>query len=80
MLHYKEQTAHIDRHAAQSFMRAQGCDKPPSQAILAYLEEHYEEAADRARRLDAKHDGDDSPPGSNPSSTVWRLVESIRSA
>ena len=37
----------------------------------------YEDAKLRARKLDARHLGI-SPPGSNPSSGVWRVIDSIR--
>lgn len=43
------------------------------------LEDNYEDARRRARELDAWHDGNDSPPRSNPSSDVWRLVDRLRS-
>jgi hypothetical protein len=33
-----------------------------------------------AIKLDEKHEGDGSPPGTNPSSGVWRLIEVIRNA
>jgi len=29
--------------------------------------------------LDSMHEGNDSPPRSNPSSDVWRLVDRLRS-
>ncbi len=42
------------------------------------LENHYEDAKRRARALDRKHQGDGSPPRSNPSTGMWRLIDSIR--
>ena len=31
-------------------------------------------------RLDEKHHGDGSPPGSNPSSGLWRVIDQVRDA
>ena len=43
------------------------------------LEDGYEAAKQRAQGLDKMHDDNGSPPRSNPSTDVWRLVDRIRS-
>ena len=81
LLHYADQTAHIDRHDAQRRSAdLLHCEKALTRDALESLEEFYPEARDRARALDSKHAGDGSPPWTNPSSGVWRVVDSIRSA
>jgi hypothetical protein len=55
-----------------------GCEKGLSDAALELLGERYDDARARAIGLDAKHAGDGSPPRSNPSSEVWKLVDRIR--
>ena len=80
MLHFEERTSYIGRHDAQT--RAAdllSCGKNLSAAAMNALFEQYEDARRRARRLDKKHFGDGSPAGSNPSSSVWTLVDSITS-
>ena len=79
LLHFQDQHAAIDRHEAQrkaSDYLSGG--KTPTSAALAALARLYEEARRRAQALDSKHELDGSPPRSNPSSEVWRLVETIR--
>jgi hypothetical protein len=81
LLHFESQTAFIERQSAKS--RAEellGCEKSLNERALALLDERLPVARERAQQLDVKHAGDGSPPGSNPSSSVWRLVESIRTA
>lgn len=81
LLHFESQTAHLERHVAQR--RAQGhlkCKKALSSDALALLEDGLPVATERAQALDAKHRGDGSPVGHNPSSRVWEIVDSIRRA
>jgi RloB-like protein len=79
ILHFEDRTAYIERRAAQSRARELlGCEKGLSDAALELLGERYDEARARAIALDAKHAGDGSPPRSNPSSEVWKLVDRIR--
>jgi hypothetical protein len=81
VLHFRDQNAYIDRHAVQRLSRdLLGCEKLLTAEALATLERLHEDAVTRARALDEKHLGDDSPPGSNPSSTLWRLIDVIRNA
>ena len=81
LLHFEDQTAHIERGEAQD--RAEGllhCSKILSESALSALAERYDDAKARAVKLDEKHSGDDSPPGANPSSGMWRLIDAIRDA
>lgn len=81
LLHGIDQTAAIDRHAAQKASAATfGFDKSPAPKHLDALDADYETAMRRSRQLDDKHEKDGSRPGSNPSSALWRLIEAIRSA
>jgi hypothetical protein len=81
ILHFEDQTAFIERRVAQARAKEHlKCDKALSNSALHALDQRHEEAAERARQLDVKHEGDGSPAGANPSSSVWRLTESIRSA
>lgn len=44
------------------------------------LVEAFETAKQRARTLDERHAGNGSPPRSNPSTDLWRLVERLDNA
>jgi hypothetical protein len=79
LLHFEDQWAEIHRHDAQrrsSVLLA--CGKAPTPAALAELVSRYEDARRRAQALDKKHDGDGSPPRSNPSSGTWQLIDQIK--
>ena len=79
VIHFQDQTAFIDGSAAQSLSRELlECNKALDEAAFRALEELYTDARRRAQLLDAKHEGDGSPVRSNPSSQVWRLVDSIK--
>lgn len=79
ILHFEDQTAYIERRAAQARARdLLGCEKRLSDAALEILGERHDDAQARAIALDAKHDGDGSPRRSNPSSEIWKLVDRIR--
>jgi len=81
LLHFRDQTAWIDRASAQRASTGYlACEKSLSDAALRTLEERHADARSRARALDVKHAGDGSRPGSNPSSTTWAIVDSIASA
>lgn len=80
LLHFEDQNAHLERGEAQRRAREiLGCGKLLTPRALALLEESHDTALSRARQLDTRHEGDGSPPGSNPSSSLWRLIEAIRS-
>jgi hypothetical protein len=79
--HFADQTAYAERDEVQRRAAAlPDCDKSLTGAALAKLAdlERYEAAKGRALRMDARHEGDGSVPGANPSSTVHRLIDRIR--
>jgi hypothetical protein len=81
ILHFEDQTSYLERYAAQR--RAEellGSSKVLTESALTALADGYDEARGRAIKLDEKHAGDGSPPRSNPSSGVWRLIDLIRNA
>lgn len=81
LLHFENCTAFLDRKEAQRRARVHlSCSKVLTDAALESLAARHEKAVARAVGLDAKHRGDGSPDGTNPSSSVWRLVELIRRA
>lgn len=79
LLHFEDQTAFIDRHDAQrAAARHTRCEKSLSRAALETLDRNFETAKERACRLARKHEGDGTKfPDDNPSSDVWRIVDSI---
>ena len=79
LLHDRDQTAHIDHHDAQKEWRAlSGCtDKHLNPAALDLLIRNYADARARAEYLDEKHRLDGSPEHANPSSSAWRLVQTV---
>lgn len=81
VLHFEDQTASIHRHDAQR--RAAdllGCGKALTVAAAEVLVARFDDARTRAQALDRKHAGDGSPPRSNPSSDMWRLIDRIGAA
>jgi len=81
ILHFEDQTSYLERYAAQH--RAEellGSPKVLTESALTALAHGYDEARRRAKKLDEKHAGDGSPPRSNPSSGVWRLIDLLRNA
>jgi hypothetical protein len=79
LLHFEPHTAYIESHKAQAAAEKHTkCKKSLSKEALGALDEKYELAKDRARKLDEKHAGDESAfPENNPSSGVWKIVDSI---
>lgn len=78
LLHFIEQTAYIDRRAAQKAAQSHlNCDKCLTDTALELLDEGFELAKGRARRLEEKHRGDGTPAPGNPSSGIWRIVDAI---
>jgi hypothetical protein len=78
LLHFSDQTAYIDRRAAQAGAKAHlSSGKDLDQAALDLLETRFPQAKARAVQLDVKHDGDGTPAPGNPSSSVWRVVDAI---
>ena len=79
ILHFERRTAYLERQVAQHCAEELlGCSKVLTDSALIALAERYDRARERAIRLDEKHAGDGSPPASNPSSSVWRLIDLIR--
>ncbi|MCY4629592.1 MAG: RloB family protein [bacterium] len=79
VLHVENREAYVHRHEIQRRARELGLldGKSIPESARQRLTDGYEDAKRRARQLDTRHLGV-SPPGSNPSSGVWRLVDSIR--
>ncbi len=79
VLHVQDQNAHIERRDVQRLAR--DLDLVDGKAICTGAKEllldNMSAAVDRARYLDDRHEGDGSPPETNPSTGVWRLVVSI---
>lgn len=79
LLHYEDRTSWIDRHEAQRKVRMlTGLGKSLTESVIAELMTRHDDAVSRAHVLDRKHADDGSPEGENPSSNVWRLIDSIR--
>ena len=79
ILHYEDQTAWIDRGKAQERSELLlGCSKVLTSNALQALFERHADATSRAQVLEARHSSAGSPEGENPSSGMWRLIESIR--
>ncbi|MHB8318453.1 MAG: RloB family protein [Acidimicrobiales bacterium] len=79
LLHFEDQNAFIDRRQAQD--RAEAvlhCSKVLTPRALQALSNRYDEAKARAIKLDEKHEGDGSVPGSNPSTRMWMIVDQLR--
>ncbi len=80
VLHFAEQTAYIDRRSVQRLAKEHlKCGKELDNAALEKMADGFEAAKARARALEAKHVGDATPAPGNPSSDVWRIVDSIAS-
>jgi len=81
LLHFQDQTADLHRRKVQEISSdLLGCAKVPTSAALTELVGRYEDARRRAQALDRKHELDGSPLRSNPSSSLWCLVDQIRGA
>ncbi len=80
ILHVTEQTAHISTARAQTLAEQLNLvdGKNLAQANLDTLRSSCLEAKRRALRLDKMHERNGSPPRSNPSSGVWRIVDRLR--
>ena len=81
VLHVEDQAAYIHRRNVQR--RANELEltvgKKISERAWTTLFDEFETARQRAKGLDQRHSGNGSPPRSNPSTDVWRLVDRIRS-
>jgi RloB-like protein len=78
VLHNQDQTAHVHRKEIQRQCKSLfGFEKRPSQDDLDSLNPRYLSAKARSQALDDRHEGNNSSPGSNPSTSVWTLVDTI---
>lgn len=80
LLHARAWTAELDRREAQRVAVSLGLvsEKDVPASAWQLLESGYGAAKDRAIKLDERHELNGSPPRSNPSSDVWRLVDVLR--
>lgn len=80
VLHVDDQTTEVDRHTIQRRAGHLGLIEGKSipEATKQKLLDGFDDAKRRAQEYDTKHQLDDREPGSNPSSGVWRLIDSIR--
>ena len=82
VLHVENQTAYISRRNVQrraSELQLTSGKGIPDSAWNTLFDE-FQTARQRAKTLDQRHAGNGSPPRSNPSTGIWRLVDRIRSA
>ncbi len=79
VLHVEDWNTEVHRHTIQRRARDLGLleGKSIPESVWATLLDGYEDAKRRARAWDARH-LDVSEPGANPSSGVWRLIDTIR--
>lgn len=80
ILHYQDQTAHIDRRHAQRLAGDLGAidgKRIRPEAIEDILIK-YVDAKRRAIELGNRHRGNGAVPDSNPSSNLWELVDKLR--
>lgn len=81
LLHFQDQTAYIERGDARRRLAAYLPNYDKTLPSLDPFEDRFEEARARAQSLARKHEGDGtSYPQDNPSSDVWRLIDSIGGA
>lgn len=79
LLHFRDQTAELDRTTAQRLSAAAlGSGKSLSVDSRATLVSRHDAAMSRAKVLTARHVGNGLTADANPSSTLWKLLESIR--
>lgn len=78
LLHFKDQRSHQHRDDCLRDLKGFVPDYHKALTSLLLFEGNFELARARAKKLEAKHAGDETIfPHNNPSSGVWRLVESL---
>jgi len=78
LIHFQDQTAWIHRHSAQSATgRFLSAGKSLTPGDLTKLQARHSEARSRAQALAVMHERNGNASSENPSSSVWRLVDSI---
>jgi hypothetical protein len=81
LLHFTDHTSYLERDAARRKLTTELGQYSKGAFDLRPFIGKYQEARDRAVRLDTKHRDDESTfPDNNPSSGVWRLVETLQAA
>lgn len=79
--HYQDQSAHIHRHDAQRASRTLiQCEKTLTTHALDGLRGRYDDARARALAMEIEHARNRLAMDSNPSSSMWKLVDAIRSS
>lgn len=79
LIHFTDQRGFIHRRDARRKLQRYIPEYDKRLTSLNYLEDKFEDARNRAKALDAKHSGDDTKfPDNNPSSDIWKLVESMQ--
>ena len=79
LLHKQDQTAYIDRRDLQKKCQTLNLmdDKRIRPEAIPLLMEDFVEARQRAIDLDERHEGNDSPPNSNPSTNAWEIAQAV---
>ena len=79
ILHYEDQTAHIERREAQRRARRLGAidAKHLLPDNIEALLSGYHTARQRAQQLRQRHIANDSDPHENPSTNVWELIDRL---
>ena len=81
LLHFADCTSYLERDAARRKLTAELGQYNKGAFDLSPFLDRFQEARDRAVRLDTKHHGDETTfPDNNPSSNVWQLVETMQAA
>lgn len=80
VLHFEDRTAHVSRREIQRRCRELGLieGKRIPEDAMPKLKSDFPTAKGRAQRLGRMHERNGSPELSNPSATVWRLVDRLR--
>lgn len=81
VLHFEDRFAAMTtRQARERSKELLGCEKALRRSSLARLDDGYDDAVMRAKALERKHRDDGSPVGANPSTSIWRLTELLRTS
>ena len=81
LLHFRDQTAHIERKAAISAAKSETkCGKHLTAAAVTELVKRHPDARKRSIGLEERHRLNGTPMPANPSSSVWRLIDDVTAA
>ncbi len=80
VLHFEDQTAHIEARDVQERAKQLGIldGKQLHESNVDALLNGYDDARQRATKLNERHKGNDSPCWENPSTSVWKLIDLLR--